>query len=196
MANNSDLHTVKSPAGTSYTVTVQRDQRLKKSARWVQQKDGTVLLRIPYRMPKSHLGKLLIDVAHRLDKMASDRARRAIRSDADLQARAQSINKTYFGGKISWVQIKWVGNMEKRLGSCTNGGPTDGYIRISDRMQGWPDYVVDYVIAHELAHRVHSDHSRAFWNFLTTSYPLTEKARGFIEGHGFAQGTPFAEDED
>jgi predicted metal-dependent hydrolase len=124
-----------------------------------------------------------------------ERSRRASRSDAELQARAQKINKTYFGGRIQWAAIRWVGNMEKRLGSCTNGGNTDGHIRISDRIREWPEYVVDYVIAHELAHRVYPDHSKAFWDLVTSSYPLTERARGFIEGHGYARGDSMTEDD-
>jgi predicted metal-dependent hydrolase len=54
--------------------------------------------------------------------------------------------------------------------------------------------VIDYVIAHELAHRVHPNHSPAFWEFLTAAYPRTERARGFIEGMGFSRGVSYEED--
>jgi predicted metal-dependent hydrolase len=85
--------------------------------------------------------------------------------------------------------------MEKRLGSCTNGGPTDGHIRISDKIKNWPDWVVDYVIAHELVHRAHSNHSKEFWYMLTAGYPLTERARGFIKGVGFTEGTDYGDED-
>jgi hypothetical protein len=110
-------------------------------------------------------------------------------------ARAQQINRTYFNGVIRFEAIRWVGNMNTRLGSCTNGGPTDGHIRLSDKIQGWPDWVVDYIIAHELAHRAHPNHSADFWTYLETHYPLTERARGFIQGVGFSLGMSFDEDE-
>jgi hypothetical protein len=84
--------------------------------------------------------------------------------------------------------------MQSRLGSCTHGGVSDGQIRISDKIKGWPDWVVDYVIAHELLHRRHPNHSDAFWNDLKTAYPLTERARGFIHGVGFAAGQPLEDD--
>ena len=103
------------------------------------------------------------------------------------------INKKYFGGQIEWEAIRWVGNMETRLGSCTNGGSTDGHIRISDKIKGWPQWVVDYVIAHELVHRLHPDHSKAFWETLSGGYPKTERARGFIQGIGFADGQQYEE---
>ncbi|MCZ7554554.1 MAG: M48 family metallopeptidase [Anaerolineales bacterium] len=76
--------------------------------------------------------------------------------------------------------------MQHRLGSCTSGGSTDGDIRISEQIKEWPAYVVDYVIAHELAHRRHPNHSAEFWAYLAR-YPHTERARGFIEGFAYAQ---------
>ena len=76
--------------------------------------------------------------------------------------------------------------MTRRLGSCTSGGSTDGDIRISERIRGWPGYVVDYIIAHELAHRRFPNHSDDFWAYLAR-YPHAERARGFIEGIAFAE---------
>jgi predicted metal-dependent hydrolase len=102
----------------------------------------------------------------------------------------------YFDGQIRWQAIRWVDNMQQRLGSCTRGGVTDGHIRISSRMRTWPDWVVDYVIAHELLHRRYPNHSPEFWADLKRAYPLTERAQGFIEGVGFTQGQPLEDDEE
>jgi predicted metal-dependent hydrolase len=44
-----------------------------------------------------------------------------------------------------------------------------------------PDWVVDYVLVHELAHLDEPTHSAAFWG-LVDRYPETEKAKGFLEG--------------
>lgn len=173
------------------TVLVRRDRRLKKSSRWAWQTDGTVLLRIPSRFPKQHIGVLLDQVSTQLHKQSRMAERR---TDTELQLRAEQINKKYFGGRITWRAIRWVSNMGDRLGSCTAGGTTDGHIRISDKIKRWPDWVVDYVIAHELVHRLHNDHSPAFWETLKQGYPLTERARGFIKGVGFAEGQNFEEE--
>ena len=180
-----EIREIDGPEGQTLTVAIRRDKRLKKSARWQREQDGSILLRVPQRLPKRHLKPLLEDIANQLKKQRRTARRR---TDTDLQKRARQINRKYFNGEISWEAIRWVGNMEKRLGSCTNGGPTDGHIRISDRIREWPDWVIDYVVAHELAHRVHSDHSKDFWNFLGASYPETARARGFIDGIAFAQG--------
>ena len=179
-------HTIQDKDGKQITVLVRRDKRLKKTSRWGWEPDGSILLRVPYRFPKRQIPNLLKQITGQLDK-GIKQARR--RTDADLQERAEAINKKYFGGQIEWRAIRWVGNMNTRLGSCTNGGSTDGHIRISDKIKNWPQWVIDYVIAHELVHRLHSDHSKAFWETLTQGYPKTERARGFIQGVGFAEGS-------
>ncbi|MGW8249896.1 MAG: M48 metallopeptidase family protein, partial [Anaerolineales bacterium] len=177
--------------GKQVDVWVRPDKRLKKFSRWERQKDGSILLRVPYRFPKRQIGSLLDQIALQL---ASQKQMAERRTDAELQQRAHAINRKYFGSKIEWKAIRWVGNMEKRLGSCTSGGPTDGHIRISEKIKNWPDWVVDYVIAHELVHRIHSNHSPAFWDMLTSGYPLTERARGFIKGVGFMEGTEYGDE--
>jgi predicted metal-dependent hydrolase len=123
-------------------------------------------------------------VAQILEEVKRRRSQVRARADADLEAMARRINKTYFDGEINWHSIRWVSNMRKRLGSCTNGGPTDGDIRISDRIKGWPAWVIEYVVAHEMVHRKYPNHIKEFWAFLGR-YPKSERARGFILGVAF-----------
>ena len=184
-------HTLKLSDDEQIVVTIQRDKRLKKTARWQREADGNLLLRIPQRYPKNSLPGLLESISAQLLKQRQ-RSRR--RTDADLQARARQINKTYFDGRISWEAIRWVKPMKTRLGSCTSGGTTDGHIRISEEIRDWPQWVVDYVIAHELAHRLHPDHSRDFWKTLHAAYPDSDRARGFIQGVMFAKGRHWNEE--
>lgn len=185
-------YTLVDSSGKHIAVIIRRDKRLTKLSRWVPQKDGSILLRIPYRLPKSEVGRLLDQLAGQLEKQIKLAEGR---TDEELRIRAEAINRKYFGGDIRWRAIRWVGNMEHRLGSCSNGGPTDGHIRISERIKEWPDWVIDYVIAHELVHRLHANHSPVFWETLQKGYPLTERARGFIRGIGFAEGIAFEEAE-
>jgi predicted metal-dependent hydrolase len=177
--------------GEPVTVILRRDKRLKKTSRWELNSDGTILVRVPVRIPKYRMGDILKQVSVQLDKAAKLHNRR---NDESLQARAEQINRKYLQGKIRWNAIRWVSNMQTRLGSCTRGGPTDGEIRISDKIKDWPEWVVDYVIAHELLHRKHPNHSRAFWDELKAAYPRTDQALGFIQGVGFAKGRNFIDD--
>jgi predicted metal-dependent hydrolase len=183
-------YSIQSPDGSAIQVTVRRDKRLKKTARWSKETDGSLLVRIPYRMRNAEIPELLETIQGQLARRKK-RAKR--RTDADLQARAAYINRTYFKNRIRWEAISWVPPMKTRLGSCTTGGPTDGHIRISEEVKTWPGWVVDYVIAHEMCHRLHPNHSPAFWQTLTDAYPLTERARGFIQGIGFSSGTTYEE---
>jgi len=50
-----------------------------------------------------------------------------------------------------------------------------------------PEYVVDYVLVHELAHLLEHGHGPAFWA-LVDRYPRTERARGFLDGICLAAG--------
>jgi len=184
-------YTIEDKNGAKISVLIRRDKRLKKSYRWGWEPDGTILMRVPYRTPNRAIGSLLDQIAAQLEKQHKIAERR---TDAELQQRAEFINKKYFEGKIEWNAIRWVGNMNTQLGSCTNGGTTDGHIRISDKIKRWPQWVVDYIIAHEMVHRMHSDHSKEYWKTLTEGYPLTERARGFVKGVGFAEGRQHEDD--
>ena len=165
------------------TVDATQDKRLRKSVRWTL-KQETIQVRFPARIDAVELDQLLDDIIQRVIKQ---RKRAHKQNDDDLDRRAHTINGRYFKGELRWHTIRWVGNMSRRLGSCTEGGTTDGDIRISDRIKQWPDYVVDYIIAHELAHRKYPNHSRAFWDYLAR-FPYTDRARGFIDGIAYAEG--------
>lgn len=165
------------------SVEVTTDKRLRKSARWTLKQD-TIQVRVPSHLSADAIDRLLDDI---VDRVLKQRARARKQNDIDLEQRARAINRQYFDNELQWHTIRWVGNMQRRLGSCTEGGSTDGDIRISDRIKLWPPYVVDYIIAHELAHRKYPNHSAAFWDYLAR-YPQTERARGFIDGVAYAEG--------
>ena len=163
-------------------VTARHDRRLRKTVRWTV-RDNEIAIRAPRHIRPRELERLVDEI---VEKVRKQRARARQRQDVDLQTRAEAINRKYFGGELTWHTIRWVDNMEKRLGSCTTGGTTDGDIRLSSRLRNWPRYVVDYVLAHELAHRQYPNHSPDFWAYLAR-YPQAERARGFIEGFAFAE---------
>ncbi len=164
-------------------VEVVPDGRLRTRVHW-EWSGNRVRVRVPRRAPKREVDRLVAEI---VDEVKQKRARVRARADADLEALARRINRKHFGREIQWHSIRWVGNMRKRLGSCTTGGPTDGDIRISDRIKGWPPWVIEYVVAHELAHRKHANHSKEFWAYLSR-YPKAERARGFIMGIAFQLG--------
>jgi predicted metal-dependent hydrolase len=129
--------------------------------------DGRIVVRMPYGMTKAQEAEYVRDLSAKLQ-------RKHLASSVDLPARAALLARRYDLPKPS--SIKYVGNQASRWGSCT---PSTGEIRISDRIASYPDWVVDAVIVHELAHLVHREHSPAFWD-LVHRYPKVERAYGFL----------------
>jgi predicted metal-dependent hydrolase len=166
------------------TIAVEADVRLRRWARWRLQ-GQTVHLRVPHSMSRAQIDKIIEDI---LPRIVKQRKRAKRQADTSLTDRAQSLNRQYFGGDLSWHTIRWASNMKHRLGSFTTGGTTDGDIRISERIRNWPGYVIDYVLAHEICHRKYPNHSQEFWACLSR-YPLMDKALGFLEGIAYAEGT-------
>ena len=103
------------------------------------------------------------------------RAERSRPSDDRLLERARRLNEKHFGGALRWTSIGFA-EMQHLWGSCTF---TDGAIRIARRAATLPDWVLDYLLVHELAHLVHSDHGAEF-HALENRYPLTERAKGYL----------------
>lgn len=135
--------------------------------------DGdTLVVRAPAAMSDAELAPIIANLKKRMEK----KIRPIAESDADLEKRADRLNKAYFDGKLKWASIKYVKNQNKRYGSCT---PARGTIRISDRVAAMPDFVRDYVVMHEISHLVEANHSHRFWA-LCNRYPLTERARGYL----------------
>lgn len=143
--------------------------------------ERTVVL-IPARMSEAEERRW---VGVMLDKLAAQESKRTL-GDAELIARAERLSEQYFGGRARPLSVRWVTNQNTRWGSCT---PAEGSIRLSHRIQGMPEYVVDYVLLHELAHLLVPGHGPRFWELLE-AYPKTERARGFLEGVAAAERMP------
>ena len=112
-----------------------------------------------------------------LDRLA--RRARAHRTDDELFARATRLAGRYLADyDLAPASVRWVDNQRYRWGSCT---PEDASIRISERVRGMPDWVIDYVILHELVHLIVPTHGSYFWA-LVGRYPKAERARGYLEG--------------
>jgi predicted metal-dependent hydrolase len=103
------------------------------------------------------------------------RFRRKMTADRiDLPERAAALAGRYDLPRPT--TIRWVDGMRTRWGSCT---PSTGAIRLSSALAPFPDWVIDYVIVHELAHLREAGHDAAFWR-LVGRYPRAERARGYL----------------
>lgn len=129
--------------------------------------------------------KMLVRLAQRDGRTAS--------SDRDLMARAERLAARHLPDHAAAshpASVRWVTNQTGRWGSCT---PADATIRISNRISDMPDWVVDYVIMHELVHLIVPAHNAEFWA-LVNRFPKSERARGYLEGVAAASGNDVVED--
>ena len=163
------------------SVEVRRSARRSRTVSAYREGDRTVVL-IPERMSAAEEKRW---VALMLDKLAAQESRQVL-GDDELTARAAELSARYLGAAARPASVRWVTNQNTRWGSCT---PTEGTIRLSHRLQGMPEYVVDYVLLHELAHLLVADHGPRFWALLE-GYPRTERARGYLEGVAAAARLP------
>jgi predicted metal-dependent hydrolase len=156
------------PAGDDapFRVEVVRSARRKRSVGAVLRND-LLTITVPTWMSKA-------EVAHWVDTMSARYRRKMSADRIDLSDRALALARRHELGRPR--EITWADNMTTRWGSCT---PSTRSIRISTRLAAFPDWVIDYVIVHELAHLDRPDHSPEFWR-LVQRYPKAERAIGYL----------------
>ena len=168
-------------------VEVRRSQRRRRTVSAYRDGERVVVL-IPAQFSRA-------EEAEWVDRMLARLAAREGRvgtSDEELAARAHRLVRLYLADHAEAAtpaSVRWVTNQNGRWGSCT---PADRTIRLSHRLRNMPDWVIDYVLVHELAHLVVPHHNSSFWE-LVARFPRTERARGYLEGVASAAGMVLAE---
>ncbi len=147
--------------------------------------NGTAVVAIPARFTAAQEREWVQRMLAKLHKQGERRAasgRKRPASDAALAAHAAQLSERYLGGRSKPASVRWVSNQNSRWGSAT---PAEGTIRLSDKLRPMPQWVIDYVLLHELAHLLVAGHNAAFWKLLE-AYPETARAKAFLEGVSFA----------
>lgn len=67
-----------------------------------------------------------------------------------------------------------------RWGSCSESGS----LSYSWRLILAPDFVLDYLAAHEIAHRIELNHSERFWRLLDSMTPDRRRAEAWLDAQG------------
>jgi len=76
------------------------------------------------------------------------------------------------------IQNIRIRQMKTRWGSCNSA---KSYINLNSELIYKPSYCIEYVIFHELAHLNHPNHSREFYNYLSTYMPDWKKRKERLE---------------
>ncbi len=159
-------------------IIVIRSTRRKKNISAYRQ-GGRIVISIPARMSKADERAMVPEMVAKIRAQEAaatmSEERLASRVDELLRELAPEIS-------LRPSSINWRG-MRERWGSCTG---TDRTIRISDRLKGAPEYVLDYVLFHEAIHLQFYDHGVEF-KALLSRFPLEAQAEAYLSGYEAAE---------
>jgi predicted metal-dependent hydrolase len=113
------------------------------------------------------------DAAH-IDRRIADFLRREAKRD--LEAASLRFAKE-LGVAIKRVAVR---DQASRWGSCS----TTGVLSFSWRLILAPNFVLDYLAAHEVAHLMEMNHSPRFWRLVQRLCPDHERAKMWLDVHG------------
>ena len=159
-------------------IIVIRSTRRKKNISAYRQ-GGRIVVSIPARMSKADERAMIPEMVAKI--RAQEAA--ATMSEEGLATRVDQL-LTELAPEIVLrpSTITWRA-MRERWGSCTS---TDRTIRISDRLKGAPEYVLDYVLFHEAIHLQFFDHGPEFKGLLAR-FPLEAQAEAYLSGYEAAE---------
>jgi predicted metal-dependent hydrolase len=91
---------------------------------------------------------------------------------AKTDAAAARLGAKHTGVTIKATRSKW--------GHCT----AQGAIQYNWQILLAPEPIVDYLVAHEVSHLLHHNHSPAFWAVVASLCPDYKKRRAWLKAHG------------
>ena len=176
MVNSSfdDYYNPTLPGINEGEIVVVRSKRRKKNISAFRQ-NGKIIISIPARMSKAD-ERAMVPVM-----IAKIRAQEKGISDSQLAQLAMKLLAEYAPEiTIRPATVSWR-EMNERWGSCTS---IDRTIRISNKLKTAPEYVLEFVLFHELIHLYIDGHSEDFYQMLNR-YPKCKEAEAFLEGYEF-----------
>lgn len=133
---------------------------------------GTVTVADEDGMPALHVHG---EVAH-LPRRLADFLKREAKRDIEPLVAKHAAN---VGRRAKAIRFK---DTSSRWGSCT----ADGSLSFSWRIMMAPPAVIDYLVAHEVAHLVEMNHGPKFWALCRELCPRTDEARAWLKRNGSA----------
>jgi len=100
------------------------------------------------------------------------------------QAKEQILPRVQIHAKRMGVEFNLakITDSKYRWGSCTS----KNNVNFNWRLIKAPMFVIDYVIVHELAHLLESNHTSTFWNIVAVQVPNYQLAKNWLRDNGNA----------
>ena len=129
----------------------------------VHEMNGEFVLRVGGA--PEHLGRRIADYLKKRARLELEPA---------VERHTEALGRTATGLKVRDTKSRW--------GSCTS----DGRLSFSWRIAMAPDFVLDYLAAHEVAHLQEMNHSPKFWALCKRLCPETDRAKTWLKKNGSA----------
>lgn len=158
--------------------------------------DGSVILRVPNRLPKRDALAFLqskeawlrkcIDQVEERESFAEAAGLEPLTED-ELSALTKAA-RAYFTEKCAWlapvVGVDYgrisIRHQKTRWGSCS----AKGNLNFNCLLMLAPEDIRDYVVVHELCHRKEMNHSNAFWAEVARVVPDYREKERWLKEHG------------
>jgi predicted metal-dependent hydrolase len=154
--------------------------------------DATVLVSVPLKMPTEIIEKFIFtNKEWILEKIKyfnkkgpiiniktkkSDYQKNKISAYNLVMKKLEDFNN-FYGYKYNNVTIR---NQKTRWGSCSKRGN----LNFNYKIIFLPEYLVDYIVVHELCHLGEFNHSKNFWNLVSKTVPNYNKLNKELRRYG------------
>ncbi len=103
-----------------------------------------------------------------------------IRQAREALINCTTVHAAALGKRVDKISVR---DTSSRWGSCVSR-PSGNHISYSWRLICAPPFVLDYVCAHECAHLIHPDHSKAFWDQCNALVETVAPAKAWLRKNG------------
>jgi predicted metal-dependent hydrolase len=135
----------------------------------------TLSVSAPHRVSVRELDETIVELARKLIRRSRADV---LNSDGSAEAIARKI-AARFPDPPEVDEVRFVTNQTSQWGSYSL---QTGIVRLNATLRQMPPWVLEAVVAHELAHSFYLDHSPEFWELVRSVCPKTDRARAFLEG--------------
>lgn len=138
-------------------------------------RESTLSISAPLTFPDKKLAEVIDDLARKLVRRVHALK---INDEEDALALARRVAER-FPTRPEVADVTFVTTQTAKWGSFSTGTRS---IRLNAALRRMPRWVLEYVVAHELAHAIHPNHGPAFWALTRKVFPETDRAKAFLEG--------------
>ena len=170
--------TIEPPQFDRPEVEIRASARRKKTgnAHW---SGSRIVVQIPARI-RGRERRVFVDEL--VERLMAQRPQNAA-GDGALEERARVLAELY-NDAVMPASVRWVNNQQARWASCS---PGTREIRVSSRLRQCPEWLIDAVLVHELAHLQEADHSLEFYE-IANRHPRQDDSALFLEGYALGLG--------